>query len=386
MRLKVLKELSNDQIEKYYMRYPKWGGTFSRDDLPNKIANKFYIVNLDSEKGKGTHWVMVSNLNPSICTYFDSFGVSPPPEILHFMKTSGKECVYNTEDLQAYSSDACGWYCMYVADQLLKGRPLQFILDEDFTLDPEKNEHLLQVYMKHGIRGRGVLSKLHNLLPNFIKNRIHIKPKETETNRFKKFIDAEGNKEIKSIKVGEQPVVKPVQQLLNALSFGQYNKKKKQLGYKDVHHRYLVVTLADGKTYKIEKNHVVEAKPTKASDGQYHIPVNKQTTNLKHLIDNAKKDDPQFWKYDAKTNNCQHWVDKVVKKNHLTPSNHTVKKTIEPQNSKELMSVIPKPLQGLPKLATDLAGTADAVIHGGKVKGKKGSGFFDDVKTLNKLK
>ena len=386
MRLKVLKELSNEQIEKYYMRYPKFGGTFSRTDLPNKILNKFYIVNMDKATGKGTHWVLVSNLNPSICIYFDSFGVSPPPEILHFMKTSGKECVYNTEDLQAYSSDACGWYCMYVADQLLKGRPLQFILDEDFTPDPEKNEHLLQIYMKHGIRGRGVLSRLHGLLPNFIKNRIHVKPKETETNRFKKFVDQEGNKEIKSIQVGEQPVVKPVQQLLNTLSLGQYNKKKKQLGYKDVHHRYLVVTLADGKTYKIEKNHVVEAKPAKASDGQHNIPLKDQKLNIRNLLDNAKTENPKLYSYDAEKNNCQHFVNTIVKKSNLTPTDHKVQKAIEPQNSKELMSVIPRPLRGLPKLATDLAGTADAIIHGGKVNRKKGSGFFDDAKTLNKLK
>ena len=38
--------LTNDEIEKYYQRKPKFSGVYSRNNLP-KIKDGAYVINLD---------------------------------------------------------------------------------------------------------------------------------------------------------------------------------------------------------------------------------------------------------------------------------------------------------------------------------------------------
>ena len=70
-----MKELSSDDICKYFRGSPDFGNVINKDDL-SKLKSKVYIANLDTPSGPGTHWVMVSNLDP-YCFYFDSFGIDP---------------------------------------------------------------------------------------------------------------------------------------------------------------------------------------------------------------------------------------------------------------------------------------------------------------------
>ena len=39
--------LINFEIQKYYQNQPRFNGVFSRDNLPNKIKNWAYVINLD---------------------------------------------------------------------------------------------------------------------------------------------------------------------------------------------------------------------------------------------------------------------------------------------------------------------------------------------------
>ena len=48
---------------------PDFGGVFSKDTLPKKLTHKYYIVNVDTSKQPGSHWVaLVDNI------FYDSFG------------------------------------------------------------------------------------------------------------------------------------------------------------------------------------------------------------------------------------------------------------------------------------------------------------------------
>ena len=63
---------------KYYENDAKLNGVYSRDNLPNKIKDGAYIINLDEYSDIGTHWIALWVNNNNV-TYFDSFGVEYIP-------------------------------------------------------------------------------------------------------------------------------------------------------------------------------------------------------------------------------------------------------------------------------------------------------------------
>lgn len=136
----------------------------------------------------------------------------------------------------------------------------------------------------------------------------------------------------------------------------------------------MIVTTADGKKYKIERNRVVEAKPATANDYKnpvYEIPMDHSTT-VKTLIDNTKAYDPKFSHYDAKHRNCQTFVHDVLTANNLQPKDPNLKHIIEPQNSKELVNSLGV-FESVPKALTDIANVGENLkqnITGGKIKRK----------------
>ena len=49
--------LTNFEIMKYYENDAKLNAVYSRDNLPNKIKDGAYVINLDEYSDIGTHWV-----------------------------------------------------------------------------------------------------------------------------------------------------------------------------------------------------------------------------------------------------------------------------------------------------------------------------------------
>lgn len=140
-----LKELSNYQINQFENSSPHFGGCYSRDVLP-PIRNRFYIINLDSNSGPGTHWVLLYNCDPHTSYYFDSYGMPPPQEIVEAMKHSNKKRVFNDVDLQALGSDACGWWCMYIANALDEGQNFVTTIKNAAKQKPSPDKYLAQVF------------------------------------------------------------------------------------------------------------------------------------------------------------------------------------------------------------------------------------------------
>ena len=66
--------LTNFEIQKYYQNEPRFNGVYSRDNLPNKIKDGAYVINLDEYFDIVTHWIVLYALNNNV-TDFDSFGV-----------------------------------------------------------------------------------------------------------------------------------------------------------------------------------------------------------------------------------------------------------------------------------------------------------------------
>lgn len=83
-----------------------------RDDLASMSPrkNECAVVNLDSSRGEGTHWVAYSKRGDR-SLYYDSFGDLPPPrEIARYLDGSSIE--YNYRGDQTYGSVVCGHLCL----------------------------------------------------------------------------------------------------------------------------------------------------------------------------------------------------------------------------------------------------------------------------------
>ena len=97
--------MRNFEIQKYYQNEPRFNGVYSRDDLPNKVKDGAYVINLDEYSDIGTHWISLYELNNNV-TYFDSFGVEHiPKEIKKFI--GNKNIQANIFRIQAHNSVMC---------------------------------------------------------------------------------------------------------------------------------------------------------------------------------------------------------------------------------------------------------------------------------------
>ena len=71
--------LTNVEMQKYYQNEPRFNGVYSRNNLPNKIKDGAYAINLDEYADVGAHWIALF-CNRNEIFHFDSFGVEHVPE------------------------------------------------------------------------------------------------------------------------------------------------------------------------------------------------------------------------------------------------------------------------------------------------------------------
>ena len=71
--------LTNFEIQEYYKNEQRFNGAFSRNNLPKKIKDGAYVINLDEYADVGTHWIALF-CNKNTVIYFDSFGFEHVPE------------------------------------------------------------------------------------------------------------------------------------------------------------------------------------------------------------------------------------------------------------------------------------------------------------------
>ena len=113
------------QQEANRLKLKNFRGVFMRDELKFKpLEKECGILNLDSSKNDGTHWVAwFKDKDNKI--YFDSFGVQPPVELINYLKSP---ILYNTFQIQQYNDTNCGEWCLYILNELNKGRKYSNII------------------------------------------------------------------------------------------------------------------------------------------------------------------------------------------------------------------------------------------------------------------
>ena len=116
----------------------------SRDNLPNKIKDVAYVINLDEYSDIGTHWVALW-VNINSVTYFDSFGVEHIPKKMRiFIKT--KNVKSNIFRIQAYDSIMCGYFFIAFIDFMLKAKSLNEYTNLFSLNDFKKNDDTVLNY------------------------------------------------------------------------------------------------------------------------------------------------------------------------------------------------------------------------------------------------
>ena len=132
----------------YYQIEPRFNGVYSRDNLPDKIKDVAYVINLDDFLDIATHWIALY-VNTKTVTYFDSFGVEHiPKEIKKFI--NNKNITTNIFRIQAYDSIMCGYFCIGFIGFMLKGNSLTDFSNLFSPNNFKKNDGIILNYFKNG--------------------------------------------------------------------------------------------------------------------------------------------------------------------------------------------------------------------------------------------
>ena len=138
--------LTNFEITKYYENESRFNGVYSRDNLPNKIKDVAYVINLDGYSDIATHWVALYVKTDDI-TYFDSFGVEHISKgIIKFVGRPSssalllKNVIANIFRIRAYDSIMCGYFCIGFINFMHKGKRLTEYTNLFSTNDFKRND------------------------------------------------------------------------------------------------------------------------------------------------------------------------------------------------------------------------------------------------------
>ena len=138
--------LTNFEIQKYYENEPRFNGVFSRNNLPKKIKDGAYVINLDECEDVGTHWIALFCKKNEI-VQFDSFGVEHiPEEIKEFI--GNRMIKVNIFRVQANNSVMCGYFCFGFIDFMLADKKLTDFTNLFSSYDFDKNDQIILSYFK----------------------------------------------------------------------------------------------------------------------------------------------------------------------------------------------------------------------------------------------
>ena len=112
--------LTNFEIQKYYQNEPRFNGGFSRNNLPKKIKDGAYVINLNEYADVVTHWIALV-CDKSEIIYFNSFHIEHySEEMKEFV--GNKNIITNIFQVQGKNSVMCGYFCNEFIDFMEAGK------------------------------------------------------------------------------------------------------------------------------------------------------------------------------------------------------------------------------------------------------------------------
>ena len=125
-------------------------GIYMKDQLPSRVRNGNYIINLDSSNGgknRGTHWTALV-IHDKDALFFDPFGATPSIEIRQFVKKGqkGVHLGFNNWVIQDLKSENCGYFCLSFLMNIQPSRLYKSANDfiNQYKDDTKKNDDILR--------------------------------------------------------------------------------------------------------------------------------------------------------------------------------------------------------------------------------------------------
>ncbi|CAF4657363.1 unnamed protein product, partial [Rotaria sp. Silwood2] len=205
-----------------------------------------------------------------------------------------------------------------------------------------------------------------------------------------------GNYRILKIQLGRTPVSSGIIKVLNFLSGSKFSEKQLELGYDELYHSYLLITIQKRSGPKVQQNlfgnmrqYPVASTVLKLEKTQrialdfstipddfvdvYDIPLSpNRMLTLNQLISTASNVDKNFYKYDvAKNNTCQTFVENIIKINGLMPNirDEATLNALKPQDGKSLIAALGN-RSNLVKTVTNLGKQLDKLVFDHKIRWK----------------
>ena len=317
---------------------PSYLGTIALDELDKldipKEGRFGFVMNLSKRNEEGTHWVaFFGDARPEgsqSLEYYDSFADPPPKILMDYLPTIVKQMQPQSGYVkfkenkiidQDSSSSNCGFFAAKFLIDRFRGKKFKEITRYDDHLKGEKE--IEEWKKKHKIEpfkylsGDGIFDIFNNVgkrLKAFITGKRDDWPPNVRN-----WIKDHGTEEILKITVVRQPISGILNQAINLLSLGKWDEAKKQYGYRDMFHLFLLIEFSN-EDAKLERNHVVQMykndRKTYPAENSMVVPLKPIT--LEKLLGNVKeKVGPSVFKYDAADNNCQIFVRDVLKSSGL---------------------------------------------------------------------
>ena len=146
------KSLTNVELLTYakQLKIPCFRGVYMRDEVSKSrtYEKECAIVNLNTSREPGSHWVCFYKDGRKQRIYFDSFGQITPIEIQNHLKTKSelrKDAAViqrNTDIVQAVNTRVCGHLCLFVLKSLGNGDTFQDVITKLVNrIDDDNNGH-----------------------------------------------------------------------------------------------------------------------------------------------------------------------------------------------------------------------------------------------------
>lgn len=125
-------ELNNEAKR---LKLKHFRGVFMKDELKNikPLEQECGIINSQPSYKNNGHWCCWWKDNNQKY-YFDSYGIKPLKEVYTYLKSP---VIYSTYQIQQFNDSNCGQWCLYVLNELNKGK--DYI---DIILNIINNEHI----------------------------------------------------------------------------------------------------------------------------------------------------------------------------------------------------------------------------------------------------
>jgi hypothetical protein len=198
----------------------------------------------------------------------------------------------------------------------------------------------------------------------------YFKPRDSYNNTSKRTIATFGSSPIVSITLSRAPIQSFITKALDLVSFGKFSKLQQKYGFDRLFHLSMIADIEHNgarRKVTIEKNAVINisSKFKSEADAEFKSVPMKGSITLSTLMDKTQAMmGSQFFPYNAFNNNCQVFINDVLKANHLlTPELHEWLF----QNVDQIASELPSYTKAIANAVTTTGAVADKLSGGSRM-------------------